>query len=175
MLKDFLYPKQMSQLISKHERNGTLNAGPIKEVNRHIYVLLGAYIIMTPLFISDGYIKFTIIAWFLFPFFVRFDSRRMFTKHIAPYVLGKKISAEVYKMHFYYQGRQRVICFDEDNNKIIAEMYGYRGKTRLNKEDYPKAGDTVAIFVHKDSSGKYWGMLDIDYIKQTFSLTTEIL
>ncbi len=182
ILLRFAAPREMLRLIEKYEAEGTLNQNAIQYLSRKVKKNASIIAAISAIFYicdhTNVWLSMALI--FSLPFMVRYDFRNTFRNHIAVYSFGHKVDTTVVSFRLKYPANQVIygIQYIECRlNPISGEMaksipISLDAAPKMPKEICPQAGDSLSVFY--DPTEKYMSMPDIKFLKDLFSLTTQV-
>lgn len=168
MLISLFWPKEIRDLIKKYEEKGTLNPKAIVYLTRQTNVRLTIAFVIGGIVLYEQSVFFPLFL-FLAYLAIWLDLKLCFHRNIAAYTNSKKRSVKVVSAVQSLYPMQWIRYEDIDGcGKIVIG-----GKPMIPEEELPKRNDE--IFIYQDIYKKHLAMPDVDYIKQAYSLTTEVL
>jgi hypothetical protein len=172
MILELFWPKEMRELVNKCHEEGTLNDEAVNAANFIVKCALGGAAIIVILFVNTNMIFGVAVSCVLLLGCKWEMKPDYFRPMCIPYSQGSLLEANVLLTSSCggIQNKIKVDCNVINSNEIITI-----GPVRANiwkKASLPQKGDTIMVWVDMESKQ---AMPDIDYIKQKYSLNSNLL
>lgn len=170
MIAAYFYPKELKEAISNLVRQHDLNLEALKELNYQINIRVIAMPLLAILFlfVLDGYVAWVVACILIVGLWI--DVHNYYKGFIGAYLFGERREAVVVKQVSMTYFRKKIIAQDANSQKIVKI-----GPLREFWKNplCPKLDETV--FYYQDEAKRYKAMPDLEFVKQKYALSDEIL